>query len=155
MYGSYGSSSLGDLYSSYGSSSNSLNSLSGLASTANNVTSWAMPALIISIIAAVLIFFLFLAKRNEGKFTGFVGWLYDFLHFKKLAVEGILKILYIASAIYTTIMSFAFIGMSFGTFLLILIGGNIFLRVMYELMLVLLIVCKNTSEINKKMSDKQ
>ncbi len=151
MYGSYGSSSMDSLYSGYGSSSNAL---SGTINTANNIASWAMPALIISIIAAILIFFLFLSKKNEGKFTGFVGWLYEFLDFKKLTVEGILKILYMASALYVTIMSFAFIGFNFGTFLFMLIGGNILLRVMYELMLILLLICKNTSEINKKLSNK-
>ena len=151
MYGS----NLNDLYSTYGSygqnSSTALNALN----SAKTATDWAMPALIISIVAAILIFFLFLGKRNEGKFTGFVGWLYEFLDFKKLAVEGILKILYIATALYITIMSFSMISVSFGGFLGMLIGGNIGVRIVYELMLVLLIVCKNTSEINKKMSNKE
>lgn len=151
MYRSY-SSDLADLYGSYGSSASQLNSA---YNTANTVASWAMPALVISFIVGVLVYCLFLSKRNEGKFIGFAGWLYDFLHFKKLAVEGILKILYITMALYITIMSFTLMSMSFGSFLGLLIGGNLGLRIIYELMLVLLIVCKNTSEINKKMSGQQ
>lgn len=150
MYSGY-SSDLADLYGSYGRSSSSLG---GVYATANNAYSWALPALIISIIVAILVYFLFLSKKNEGKFKGFAGWLYEFLDFKKLAVEGILKILYMGSALYLTIMSFTIISANFGTFLIALIGGNVLLRIVYELMLVLLIVCKNTSEINKKMSNK-
>ena len=161
MYGSYSSSGLDSLYGSYGSygsgygsSSNALNQLQGAATTANNIQSWALPAIIISLIAAVLIFFIFLSKKNEGKFKGFLGWMYDFLSFKKLAVEAILKILYITLALYITIMSFTVIRLNFGTFLLMLIGGNILIRVIYELALVLLIVCRNTSEINAKLTKK-
>lgn len=155
MYGSYSSKALEDLYGNYGtygSSSSSLNSAMGAYNTANTAMNWAIPALVISFIVAILVYFLFLAKRNEGKFIGFMGWLYDFLHFKKLAVEGILKILYITTSLYITIMSFTVISTSFGAFLGMLIGGNLLLRIIYELMLVLLIVCKNTSEINDKLT---
>ena len=152
MYGNYGSSSL--YGSAYGNSADILRQYSGGVTAVNNVQSWAGPVIIISLIAAVLIFFLFLTKKNEGKFKGFLGWMYDFLSFKKLAVEGILKIAYIALALYMTIMSFAFIGMNFGYFLLILIGGNILVRVVYEILLILVIVCKNTSEINAKLTKK-
>lgn len=150
---------MGSLYgssygSTYGSSADVLRQYSGAYNTVNNIQSWAMPALIISLIAAVLIFFLFLAKKNEGKFKGFLGWMYDFLSFKKLAVEGILKIAYMTVTLYITIMSFTVIGLNFGAFLLILIGGNIAVRVVYEILLVLLIVCKNTSEINAKLTKK-
>ena len=153
MYGSYGSSS--NLAGLYGSNASGANQLNGLYNAANTAASWEMPALVISFIIAVLVFFLFLSKRNEGRFIGFAGWLYDFLHFKKLAVEGILKILYITTALFITIMSFTVISTNFGAFLGLLIGGNLGLRIVYELMLVLLIVCKNTSEINKKMSGQQ
>lgn len=98
--------------------------------------------------------FLFLAKKNEGKFKGFALWLYDFLSFKKLLAEALLKITYIALALYVTIMSFAFIGSSFGQFLIMLIGGNLLIRVIYEIAIVLLVICRNTTEINKKMANK-
>lgn len=146
MYGSLssysGSSNLSDLYD------NSMR-----VSSAFSIASWVQPALIISAIASVLIFFLFLAKKNEGKFTGFTAWVYDFLSFKKLTLEAILKILYIFCALYLTIMSFAYISISFWTFLLMITVGNVLVRVTYELLLMTVIICKNTTEINKKMKD--
>lgn len=147
--------SMQSLYGSgYGSSANVLKQYSGAYDTVNGIQSWAMPALIISLVVGILVYFLFLSRKNEGKFKGFVGWMYDFLSFKKLAVEAILKILYITAALYLTIMSFSFVTLDFGYFLLILIGGNVLVRIAYELMLVVLIVCRNTSEINEKLSKK-
>ena len=124
------------------------------ANSANTAASWAVPVFWISLVAAILIFFLFLAKKNEGKFKGFALWLYDFLSFKKLLAEALLKITYIALALYVTIMSFAFIGSSFGQFLIMLISGNLLIRVIYEIAIVLLVICRNTTEINKKMANK-
>lgn len=156
MYQTYGlgSGSSSRIYSNMYENSDSLNSLVSTANSANTAASWAIPVFWISLVAAILIFFLFLAKKNEEKFKGFVAWLYDFLSFKKMLAEALLKITYIALALYITIMSFAFIGSSFGTFLLMLLGGNLLIRVIYEISLVFLIVCRNTNEINKKMSSK-
>ena len=42
-------------------------------------------------------------KKNEGKFTGFLGWMYDFLTFKKMVIENILKILYLILAEFITL----------------------------------------------------
>lgn len=154
MYGSYGTGSYGSsLYGS--SSSSSLGQLNSAVNSAQTAASWAQPVFWISLIGAILVFFLFLTKKNEGKFKGFVAWLYDFLAFKKMVVESILKIAYIFVALYITIMSFSVIGANFGMFLLILVGGNILVRVIYEIALVLLIVCKNTTEINKKLSKEE
>lgn len=123
-------------------------------SVAKTIAEWALPAIIISLVVAVLVYFLFLSRKNDGKFKGAIGWLYDFLTFKKLTVEGILKILYMTVALYITIMSFTIIGTNFAAFLLMLIGGNIAIRVVYEVVLVFLIICRNTSEINDKLSKK-
>lgn len=46
------------------------------------------------------------------------------------------------------------ISASFLAFLLYLVGGNLVARVSYELILVKLIICKNTTEINKKLDEK-
>lgn len=106
-------------------------------------------AIIVAILGGILIYCLFLSKKNEGKFTGFLGWLYDFLSFKKMFLEALLKIAYLITAIYITIMSFMTIGTSFWLFLLIILGGNLLVRIGYEFSLVLLVICKNTTEIAK------
>ena len=137
------------MYSSY-YSKNLLSSSSSMASA----SVWIIVSMILAIIGGILIYFLFLSKKNEGKFNGFVGWLYDFLSFKKMFMEALLKITYLIVALYITLSSFAFISTSFVLFLAMLIIGNVVARLVYEFSLLLLVICRNTTEINKKLSKK-
>ena len=114
-------------------------------------TTWMIVAFILAVVGGILTYFLFLKKDNNNKFTGFVNYLYEFLSFKKMWLETILKVSYLILTIYITLMSFELIGKSFIAFLLTLVFGNIILRVVYELSLVLLTICRNTTEINKKI----
>lgn len=122
----------------------------GFSQTESGLT-WMVIALLLAIIGGILIYFLFLKKENENKYTGFVKYLYEFLSFKKMWLETILKVSYLILAIYITLTSFELIGTSFMAFVLTLVFGNIILRVIYELSLVLLTICRNTTEINKKL----
>lgn len=131
-------------------SSRSLFNISGAIGS----TVWIILSLILAIVGGILIYFLFLNKKNEGKFTGFLGWLYDFLSFKKMFLETLLKITYLIVAIYITLSSFALIGDSFLGFLLQLLLGNVIARVVYEFSLILLVICRNTTEIAKNTSKK-
>ena len=126
-------------------SSRSLFNISGAIGS----TVWIILSLILAIVGGILIYFLFLSKKNEGKFTGFLGWLYDFLSFKKMFLETLLKITYLIVAIYITLSSFTLIGDSFLGFLLQLLLGNVIARVVYEFSLILLVICRNTTEIAK------
>lgn len=117
----------------------------------NSSTTWMIVAFILAIVGGILTYFLFLKKDNENKFTGFVNYLYEFLSFKKMWLETILKVSYLILTIYITLMSFELISKSFIAFLLTLVFGNIILRVVYELSLILLTICRNTTEINKKL----
>ena len=137
------------MYSSY-YSKNLLSSSNSLASA----SVWIIVSIILAIIGGILIYFLFLSKKNEGKFNGFVGWLYDFLSFKKMFMEALLKITYLIVALYITLSSFAFISTNFILFLAMLIIGNVVARLVYEFALLLLVICRNTTEINKKLSKK-
>ena len=117
---------------------------------------WLIVSLILAIIGGILVYFLFLSKKNEGKFTGFLGWMYDFLSFKKMFLETLLKITYLIFAIYVTLSSFAIIGVNFLGFLITLVVGNLVVRIAYEFSLILLVICRNTSEIarnTKKIDD--
>lgn len=127
-----------------------------LSSSSSSVSSsvWMIVSVILAIIGGILIYFLFLNKKNEGKFNGFVGWLYDFLSFKKMFMEALLKITYLIVALYITLSSFALIGTSFIGFLAMLIIGNVVARLVYEFSLLLLVICRNTTEINKNLSKK-
>lgn len=124
-------------------------------SSAVGSTVWLIVSLILAIVGGILVYFLFLSKKNEGKFTGFLGWLYDFLSFKKMFLETLLKVTYLILAIYVTLGSFALIGTSFLSFLLMLVVGNIVVRVIYEFSLILLVICRNTTEIAKNTKKTQ
>ena len=69
-------------------------------------------------------------------------------------MEALLKITYLIVALYITLSSFALIGSNFIGFLSMLIIGNVVARLVYEFSLLLLVICRNTTEINKKLSKK-
>lgn len=109
-------------------------------------------ALILSLIGSLLIYFIFLSRKNEGRFTGFVGWLYDFFSFKKLMLESLLKIIYLFFSLLVTIECIILLFRNFLAGILLLIIGNVLIRISYEFAIIKILVCKNTSEINAKMS---
>ena len=125
------------------------------SSDAINFSVWMIVSIILAVVGGILIYFLFLSKKNEGKFKGFAGWLYDFLSFKKMFMEALLKITYLILALYITLSSFALIGTNFIAFLGTLILGNVILRLVYEFSLLLLVICRNTTDISKKLSNKK
>ena len=136
------------MYNSYGVSSTILDSSPKFVASGI----WTIVSVILAIIGGIVLYFTFLSKKNEGKFTGFLGWLYDFLTFKKMMIENVLKILHIIVALFVTLSSFGLISISFLAFLLTLVIGNVLTRVIYELLLVKLVICKNTTEINNKLN---
>lgn len=136
------------MYNSYGVSPTILDSSPKFVASGI----WTIVSVILAIIGGIVLYFTFLSKKNEGKFTGFLGWLYDFLTFKKKMIENVLKILYIIVALFVTLSSFGLMSISFLAFLLTLVIGNVLTRVIYELLLVKLVICKNTTEINKKLN---
>ena len=112
--------------------------------------------LIVAIVLAFVLYFTFLSKKNDEKYTGFKGWLYNFLSFKTLFIDFILRITYIILAIYFSLLFFIclFNGETFVYGLCGLIFGNIVLRVCYELIMLTLILCRNVTDINAKMAAK-
>ena len=111
---------------------------------------WSGISAIIAIIGGFVLYFTFLSKKNEGKFKGFLNWLQDFLTFKKMFIEHFLRITYLILAIFITLASLG-AGHILAT-LLVLVVGNLVLRMAYEFSLILLVICRNTTEMNKKMS---
>ena len=113
---------------------------------------WLIISVVVAVIGGIALYFTFLSNKNEGKFKKFWGWTYEFLKFKKLFAENLLKLTYLILAIFVTLISFNFISVHFLIFILILILGNILLRLVYEFLLIKLIVCQNTTDINNKLS---
>ncbi len=121
-----------------------------ISSSATGSLVWTVVSIILAIIGGILAYVLFINKNNKLD-NKFLVWLRDFLSFKNLLLETILKVTYVILAIFITLSSFNMIGINFLGFLLYLIIGNVILRIVYESSLMLLMIWKNTSEINKKM----
>ena len=120
------------------------------SSSADGLGIWIIISLVIAFIGGIVAYILF-AKSNKH-FSGFLGWLHKFLNFKVLVVEDIIKITYIILASFLTLASFGFIGSSILGFFGMLIIGNLVLRITYEMSILLIKICQNTSEINNKMN---
>ncbi len=112
---------------------------------------WTIISFVIAIVAGICLYFTVFADKNENSYKGFMAKLYEFVKFKKMYITTILKVSYLVFAIFTTLSSFSFISSSFVLFLVVLIGGNLILRIVYEFSLVLLSIHENVSEINKKI----
>ena len=123
-------------------------------SSANDAGIWLIISAVLAVVGGIVLYFTFLKKSNDGKFSGFLGWMYDFLTFKKMLIENLLKVLYLIVAIFITLGSFAIIGQSFLGFLVTLVGGNLVARIVYEFLLVALVICRNTTDINDKLTVK-
>lgn len=121
-----------------------------ISSSATGSLVWTVVSIILAIIGGILVYVLFINKNNKLD-NKLLVWLRDFLSFKNLLLETILKVTYVILAIFITLSSFNMIGINFLGFLLYLIIGNVILRIVYESSLMLLMIWKNTSEINKKM----
>ena len=117
-------------------------------------STWLIISAILAIVGGIVAYVLFVSKKNEGEYSGFLSDLHDFLNFKKYFIEVILKVMYLITAIFITLGSFSFIGTSVALFFLMIIVGNITARISYELILMMLTIVNNTSEINKKLSQK-
>ena len=111
---------------------------------------WMIVSFILAVCGAIVLYFTFLNKNNDGKFTGFLGWLYNFLTFKTLTLEAILKMFYLFIAIFITLGSFELIGVNFLGFLLTLVLGNLIARVVFETGLLLLLIYRQTVKIAEK-----
>lgn len=111
---------------------------------------WLIIAFVLSLIGCFLVYFLFV-KKDAPLNNKFLAWLRDFLRFDKMLLEVIVKIAYIFTALFITLGSFALISVSFVSFLMMLVFGNIIARVIYEASLIIIMIWKNTTEIKNKL----
>ena len=111
---------------------------------------WGIVSIVLAIVGGLVLYFTFLSKNNEKKYDGFLKVLYDILNFKTLAIEALLKITYLITALFITLISLGLIGSSFIGFILLLVFGNLVVRIGYEFALLTILIYKNVKEINEK-----
>lgn len=121
---------------------------------------WLIIAAILSIVGGVLVYFLFV-KSNTAPKGKFCKWLKDFLSFKTMWIEIILKIFYYIATIFIALYSFVFLG-AFNTmggaallmFFLTLIVGPIIIRLIYEASIMFVMIWRNTKDIAENTKKK-
>lgn len=117
---------------------------------------WTIIAAVLAIIGGILLYYLFVkAKENpKGKF---LKWLKDFLSFKIMWVEPILKMIYYIGTIFIMLYSFSFLqlgGNGVIMWLITLILGPIFIRLVYELSMMFIMIWRNTRDIAENTKKK-
>ncbi len=116
---------------------------------------------LVAIVGGIILYFTFLSDKNEGKYIGWKGEVYNLLSFRKLCIESVLKLFYTITVCVICIVALIVLfggfssslsfGSSLGGCLAILIFGNLGVRIVYELLLLMVLICKNLFEINKKL----
>ena len=143
-----------------GSSSSATSSLTGLANTASGIGVWSIIAIILAIVGGILVYFLFVKAKTEPK-GKFGKWLKDFLSFKIMWIEPILKVVYYIATIFIILYSFSFLGLmgimggaAFLMFLGFLILGPVVIRIAYEMTMMFIMIWRNTRDIAENTKKK-
>lgn len=147
---------LDDSSSSYGLSTNT----SSLMGTAAGAGIWLIIAAILAVIGGILVYFLFVRSKTEPK-GKFGKWLKDFLSFKVMWIEPILKVIYYIATIFVILYSFTYFGlfnimggMAFLMFILTLVLGPVIVRIVYEMTMMFIMIWHNTRDIAENTKKK-
>ena len=129
---------------SYGSSYNALEG-AGI---------WTIIAAILAIVGGILVYFLFVKAKTEPK-GKFAKWLKEFLSFKIMWIEPILKVVYYIATIFVILFSFNYLalgGSGVLMFFLSLILGPVIVRIFYEMTMMFIMIWRNTRDIADKVA---
>ena len=122
---------------------------------------WVMAAL--TAIAATVLFYIFIQpEKKAAKMPKFIRVIRDILDMKDLYLEYALKALYVCGTLFCIICGiYMFLGFGpnyyggvrwYGGYgLLLMLLGPVVLRLIYELILMFVLLVKNTMQINKKI----
>ena len=114
---------------------------------------WLIIAAILAVIGGIVVYYVFV-KPKKSYDNKFLAWLKSFLGFKKMIIEGILKVFYLIGTLFCTLGSFAFFalgGLGVLMWLLTITLGNVLIRVLYESALLKIMIWRNTQDINAKL----
>lgn len=113
---------------------------------------WTVIAIVIAIAAGIMVYFMFV--KSDKPVSKNLQKVKDLLDFKTMLIEPILKVVYIVLTIFVVLLSFGLISTSFIAFLMTLVFGPLIIRITYELMMINIMIWKNTKEINENMKQK-
>jgi len=129
---------------------------SSYVSTAQGAGIWMIIAAILAIVGGILVYFLFVKAKTDPK-GKFLKWLKDFLAFKIMWIEPILKVIYYIATIFVVLNSFSFLALGGNgvlMWLLTLVLGPIIIRVLYEATMMFIMIWRNTRDIAENTKKK-
>ncbi|MBQ9910752.1 MAG: hypothetical protein IJM50_04560 [Lachnospiraceae bacterium] len=96
--------------------------------------------------------YLFLtSKKQEKSLKGGLRWLRNFLTFRKIYLEAVLRFLYILTTCFVVATGFLMIFERGWRGLLLMIVGPVAVRIVYELLMLFIVLVKNVMEINNSI----
>ena len=142
-----------DSYTYY-SDTEAINAMLGALPTGFYI--WVIIAFILAIVGGVLAYFLFVKPKTTPK-GKFAKWLKDFLSFKIMWIEPILKMIYYAATIFVILFSFTFFSLGAEgilMWLMCLVFGPIVVRLVYEMTMMFIMIWRNTRDIAENTKKK-
>ena len=133
------------------------NAVYSTATVSQGAYIWMIIAFILALVGGILTYCLFTRSKTDPK-GKFAKWLKDFLNFKIMWIEAILKMVYYFATIFVVLFSFTFL--SFGgygvlMFFLTLVLGPIFVRLVYEATMMFIMIWRNTKDIADNTAKKK
>ena len=131
--------------------------LDGMAKAAAGIGIALVLALIATIVLVILLYVMILPKSKDGKLNGFFQWVHNYFHMKKLYIESVLRFFFIFGTMFGLCIGFFFMFVMppyvIGG-LMIMIGTFIVNRLVFEFNMMVILLVKNTMEINNKLNNK-
>lgn len=116
-------------------------------------------AAVLAVVGTVLLFIFVLPGDKRAALPTVGKWIHDFLNFKSLIVEAVLKFLYILSTIFViltgifTLFTENYFGQSNAVKgLLTIVLGPLTVRLGFELLMLLILLTKNVIGINRRLA---
>lgn len=114
---------------------------------------WILGLIVAAVVIGIVLNATFLRRKNEGRFQGFWGKVYNCLSFNRFYSEGITKLLGVITFLMLTFLGFymIFTG-SVVSGILTIVFGNLAARLGFELVMMFIILCKKSVSIDKRVS---
>ena len=122
----------------------------------NDYSTLMIIGLALALVVTILLYCLVFPRKKDGKLPGFFQFLKNFFEVRYLLIEKLIKFFYV-------LLTFAFIFCGlimtftvepFYVGLIVMILGPIALRFVHEILMLAILLVKNTIEINNKLPDK-
>lgn len=119
--------------------------------------------LIAAITCTVLLYVFVMPKKKDGKLENkFLQGLHDYFQFKRLYVEDIMKFLFMLLSLLCVGVGFFMLFSGYASYwggytsyflpgLMLMVLGPVILRITYEMVMLTILMVRNTIEINNKM----